>query len=129
MTAMVMITTVGDADQGRKIARELVGRRLAACVNVVPGVRSFYRWQGEICDDAELLLVIKTMASEVAAVTAAIQELHNYDLPEILAFEVSAGEPGFLEWIAGCVGENARGTRWSPATDRDRHRSRKSGRE
>jgi periplasmic divalent cation tolerance protein len=105
-TAMLMITTVGDAEQGEAIARELVGRRLAACVNMVPGIRSFYRWQGQICDGGELLLLIKTMASEVEAVTRAIRELHSYDLPEILAFEVSAGEPGFLEWIASSLGRD-----------------------
>jgi periplasmic divalent cation tolerance protein len=109
MTATVMITTAGDDEQAAAIARELVGRRLAACVNVVPGIRSFYRWQGKICDDGELLLIIKTMASEVEAVTRAIRELHSYDLPEILAFEVSAGEPGFLEWLAASVGPDAGG--------------------
>lgn len=103
MTAMVMITTVGDEEQGEVIARELVGRRQAACVNMVPGVKSFYRWQGEICADTELLLVIKTVASQVEGVTKTIQELHSYDLPEILAFEISAGEPGFLQWIAGSI--------------------------
>jgi periplasmic divalent cation tolerance protein len=111
MTAMLMITTVGDAEQGEAIARELVGRRLAACVNMVPGMRSFYRWQAaggpeKICDDGELLLLIKTMAAEVEEVTRTIRELHSYDLPEILAFEVSAGEPGFLEWIAASLGQH-----------------------
>ncbi len=106
MTAMVMITTAADEEQGAAIARELVSRRLAACVNLVPGIRSFYRWQGEICDDAEVLLVIKTTAAEVDKVTATIQEIHSYDLPEILAFEVAAGEPGFLEWLATSVGES-----------------------
>jgi len=109
MTAMLMITTAGNEEQAATIARELVGRRLAACVNVVPGIRSFYRWQGKICDDGELLLIIKTMASEVEAVTRAIRELHSYDLPEILAFEVSAGEPAFLEWLATSVGPEADG--------------------
>ncbi|MCP4966743.1 MAG: divalent-cation tolerance protein CutA [bacterium] len=107
MSAIVILTTVGDEAQGQLIARELVGRRQAACVNMVAGVRSFYRWQGEVCDDAEHLLVIKTTASQFDAVTQTIQELHSYDLPEIIAIDVSRGEPGFLEWIAASVGDDA----------------------
>ncbi len=107
MSAIMMVTTVGDEEQGKLIARELVGRRHAACVNMVAGVRSFYRWQGEVCDDAEYLLVIKTMASQFEAVTRTIQELHSYDLPEILAFDITKGEAGFLEWIAGSLDKEA----------------------
>ncbi len=102
-----MLTTVGDEEQGHLIARELVGRRQAACVNMVPGVTSTYRWQGEICHDAEHLLIIKTLESERDAVTATIQELHSYDVPEILAFDVAAGEARYLEWIAGSVAKSA----------------------
>ena len=107
MKAIVMVTTVGDEEQGNVIARELVSRRHAACVNMVSGVKSFYRWQGKICHDGEYLLIIKTMASEYDAVTAAIQELHSYDLPEILAFDISRGEPGFLDWIATSLDKDA----------------------
>ncbi len=107
MAAIVMVTTVGDEEQGNVIARELIRRRHAACVNMVSGVKSFYRWQGQICHDGEYLLIIKTMAAEYDAVTAAIQELHSYDLPEILAFDISQGEPGFLEWIAGNLDKDA----------------------
>ena len=102
-----MVTTVGDEAQGNLIARELVSRRHAACVNMVPGVKSFYRWQGQVCRDTEYLLIIKTMAAEYEAVTEAIQELHSYDLPEILAFDISRGESEFLEWIAGNVDKDA----------------------
>ena len=107
MKAMLMITTVGDEEQGNLIARELVGRRHAACVNMVSGVKSFYRWQGKICHDGEFLLIIKTMESEFDAVTETIQELHSYDLPEILAFEIIQGEPGFLDWIASSLDKDA----------------------
>ena len=107
MSAIVMVTTVGDEEQGNLIARELVIRRQAACVNMVSGVKSFYRWQGKICRDAEFLLVIKTMASEYDAVTATIQELHSYEVPEILAFNIAQGEPRFLEWIAGSLDKDA----------------------
>lgn len=107
MKAMMVLTTVGDEEQGNLIARELVGRRHAACVNMVSGVKSFYRWQGQICHDGEYLLIVKTMASELDGVTKTIQELHSYDLPEVLAFEIAEGERGFLEWIAGSLDKEA----------------------
>jgi periplasmic divalent cation tolerance protein len=76
-------------------------------VNIVPGVRSVYRWQGNICRDTEYLLVIKTLAREYEQVEATIQELHSYDLPEIVAFEVRRGEPGFLQWISASLDKEA----------------------
>ena len=102
-----MITTVGDEEQGNLIARELVSRRHAACVNMLPGVKSFYRWQGNVCHDGEYLLIIKTLDLEYEAVTATIQELHSYELPEILAFNINKGEAGFLDWIAASLDKNA----------------------
>lgn len=107
MGAIVVVTTVGDEEQANLIARELVGRRHAACVNMVSGVKSIYRWQGQICRDSEFMLVVKTMAEEFPAVAAAIRELHSYELPEILAFEISAGEPRFLDWVAGSLDKEA----------------------
>lgn len=103
MGAIVVVTTVGDEEQALLIARELVARRHAACVNVVPGMRSVYRWQGKICRDTEYLLMIKTLAEEYEAVAAAIRELHSYELPEILAFDVALGDDRFLAWIRDCV--------------------------
>jgi periplasmic divalent cation tolerance protein len=107
MGAIVVLTTVGTEDQANSIAREIVARRLAACVNIVPGVRSIYRWKGKICKDGELLLVIKTMEGELASIAATIRELHSYELPEILSFRVARGDERFLEWIAGCVDKAA----------------------
>lgn len=107
MTAIVMVTSVGDEEQGNEIASELVARRHAACVNVIQGVKSYYRWQGKICRDSEYLLIIKTMASEYPMVAETIRELHSYDLPEILAFDIAKGDPSFLEWIAGSLDKNA----------------------
>ena len=107
MGAIVVMTSVGDEEQALLIARELVARRLAACVNVLPGVRSVYRWQGKICRDTEFLLIVKTLESEYPAVEAAIQELHGYELPEILAFKVCRGEPKFLDWIGASLDKEA----------------------
>jgi periplasmic divalent cation tolerance protein len=98
--ALVVVTTVGTEEQAILIARELVCRRHAACVNIVPGVRSIYRWQGKVCRDSEFLLVVKSEDAEYPAIESAIRELHSYELPEILAFKVAKGEPNFLGWIA-----------------------------
>jgi periplasmic divalent cation tolerance protein len=89
------------------IAREIVARRQAACVNVVPGIRSIYRWKGKICKDGELLLIVKTLEGELERVAATIRELHSYELPEILSFSASHGEPNFLAWIAESVDKDA----------------------
>jgi periplasmic divalent cation tolerance protein len=85
----------------------LIGARRESCVNIVPGIRSIYRWQGKICKDGELMLVVKTLATEFDGLAAAIRELHSYEVPEILAFEVSRGEQRFLDWIAGSVDKEA----------------------
>ena len=107
MRAIVVVTTVGTEEQANHLARELVARRQAACVNILRGLRSVYRWQGKICQDSELMLVIKTAEEEFDAVRETIQELHSYDLPEILAFHIAHGEADFLSWIAGCLDKTA----------------------
>ena len=107
MRAIAVVTTVGTEEQAYLIAREIVARRQAACVNVVPGIRSIYRWKGKICKDGELLLIIKTLEGEFEGVAATIRELHSYELPEILSFSVSHGEQRFLDWIADSVDKDA----------------------
>jgi periplasmic divalent cation tolerance protein len=100
MSLRVVLCTAPPEKAG-DLAKEIVGRRLAACVNIVPGLRSIYRWQGEICDDAEALMVIKTRAECVAALTEAILELHPYDTPEVIALPIEdgAGNPAYLQWL------------------------------
>ncbi|MDP9121269.1 MAG: divalent-cation tolerance protein CutA [Acidobacteriota bacterium] len=107
MRAIVVVTTVGTEEQANLIAREIIARRQAACVNIVPAIRSIYRWKGKICKDGELLLIAKTLEQEFDGVAATIRELHSYELPEILSFGVSQGEPAFLAWIATCVDKDA----------------------
>jgi periplasmic divalent cation tolerance protein len=109
VSALVVMTTVGTEEEAAELARELVCRRHAACVNLVPGVKSIYRWGGKVCGDSEYLLVIKTLASEYPAVEAAIRELHSYELPEILAFPVAHGEAGFIDWIATALDKSQGG--------------------
>lgn len=107
MSAIVVVTTVGTEEQANTLARELVARRHAACVNIVPGLKSFYRWQGKVSHDGELMLVIKTLDSEFEAVSAVIREIHSYELPEILAFQVGRSDERFLAWIAESVDKSA----------------------
>lgn len=99
----VALTTVGSLEEGRRIARALVERRLAACVNLVPNLTSVYRWQGAVEEAEEVLLVIKTTEDQLAALEAAVRELHSYDLPEFLALRVEAGSQPYLEWLLGSV--------------------------
>lgn len=100
MSALVVLCTCPDAASAEHIARRLVDERLAACVNRVPGLRSVYRWQGEVRDDAEELLVIKTQRARLEALTARILELHPYELPEVIALDVAAGHAPYLAWLA-----------------------------
>lgn len=107
MVATVVVTSVENDEQAELIARELVARRQAACVNIVPGVRSLYRWQGQVSDDRELLLIVKTTVEQFEVVSATIRELHSYDVPEILSFDVARGDQAYLDWLAGAVGRRA----------------------
>jgi periplasmic divalent cation tolerance protein len=95
----VVLVTVSSEDEGLKIARGLVARRLAACVNIVPGVRSVYRWKGEVKDDKELLLVVKTRESHLAHVVHAVKELHSYSVPETIALPIVSGSESYLAWL------------------------------
>lgn len=107
MSAIVVITTVGDEEHANDIAAELVLRRQAACVNILTGMKSVYRWKGKICRDSEYLLMIKTQQSEYENVAETIKDLHSYELPEILAFDISHGDEDFLAWIASSLDKEA----------------------
>lgn len=95
----VVLLTAPDALAAEHLARALIEERLAACVNVVPGVRSFYRWEGQVQDDTEFLLVVKTQAERVGTLAARVDELHPYDLPEILELPASGGSGAYLHWV------------------------------
>ena len=97
--ALLVLTTVADRAAGLALARALLERRLAACVNVGASVDSLYHWRGRIETAQEVPLVIKTRASLYPKVEAAIRELHDYELPEILAIPVHAADAGYIGWI------------------------------
>lgn len=99
----IVLTTAASEEEAHKIARHLVERRFAACVNVIPQIMSIYRWQGKVEEAREWLLVIKTTAAAFAQVREAITELHSYDLPECICLAVEDGSPNYLQWIAESV--------------------------
>jgi len=99
MTAIVVLTTVDSQALAQQIAVELVESKQAACVNILHGVRSIYRWEGKVCDDMELVLLIKTREEHFEAVRSKIKQLHTYQCPEILAVPISAADPAFLQWL------------------------------
>jgi periplasmic divalent cation tolerance protein len=96
---VVVWTTIGSTADGRGIASILVTERLAACVNVLPEMESFYRWKGRVEDDRERQLVMKTTAARLAALKARVHELHDYEVPEFLVMPIVGGSEGYLNWI------------------------------
>jgi len=102
----VVFCTAGSESEASCIAGALVERRLAACVNVVSGVASTYRWQGAVRTDAEWLLIVKTRRDRFQEVSRAIRELHSYELPEIVMLDIGDGDAAYLAWIdAALAGE------------------------
>jgi periplasmic divalent cation tolerance protein len=101
--AVVILVTVPTPEAGADVARALVEEGLAACGNVVPGIRSIYRWAGEIHDDAEALVVLKTERRLVPALKERLPALHPYQVPELLVLPVEDGLDPYLSWIARSV--------------------------
>jgi periplasmic divalent cation tolerance protein len=101
--AIVLLVTAPSADAAASIARTLVEEGLAACGNVVPAIRSIYRWEGKIHDDAEALLVLKSERRLVPALKARLPELHPYQVPELLVVPVEDGLAPYLEWIGASL--------------------------
>jgi periplasmic divalent cation tolerance protein len=97
---VILCTAPAAGDTAATLARGLVEARLCACVNIFPGLRSFYRWQGAVQDDAEVQLVIKTRRALVGEVEAWIRKNHPYTVPEVLALEVVGGSQPYLDWMA-----------------------------
>jgi periplasmic divalent cation tolerance protein len=101
MEYIVVYVTAKDRAQGRKIARHLLTKKLVACVNIVNGIESHYRWEGKLEQSKEVLLVIKTSKVLFSKVAQAVKEVHSYQVPEIIALPLVAGEENYLSWLAG----------------------------
>ncbi len=99
MDARIVLTTAPDREVAERIARGLLERGLVACVNLVPGVRSIYRWKGAIEESDEVLLVAKTVAGRLEGIEKALKELHPYDVPELVALEADRVEASYLAWL------------------------------
>ena len=99
----LIMTSVGTEQQAVEISEELIAQRLATCINIVPCLRSIYRWKGKVCEDTESLLLIKTPKRLFDEVSSAIREYHSYELPEILGFPIINAETNFHEWVLRMV--------------------------
>ena len=100
---IVVLVTCGKKEEAEKIAESLVLERLAACVNIVPAVSSIYFWEGRICNEQELLLIIKTTTIIYARLEKRIKDLHSYEVPEIISIPLEQGSAKYLKWIKDTV--------------------------
>ncbi len=105
MACVLLYITASDEDEAGRIGRALVDERLAACANVIPGMRAIYRWQGAVQDEREAVLIVKTQESLADAATARIKVLHSYEVPCVVVLPISGGNEAFLEWIEAETGE------------------------
>jgi periplasmic divalent cation tolerance protein len=98
--AVIVLTTIGSAEQAQLIARTLVAERLAACVNLLAEMTSFYRWEGDVQEDREWQLIIKTTRQKVGALRERLHALHTYEVPEFLVLAIEDGSAAYLHWMA-----------------------------
>jgi periplasmic divalent cation tolerance protein len=96
---IVVLSNCGSEEEARRIARALVEARVAACVNILPGIQSIYHWQGAIQEDSEWMLVIKSTRSMFDRLSIELRKVHSYQVPEVLAIPVVAGSPDYLDWM------------------------------
>lgn len=96
---IVAVTTIGGEEEAVRLARALLERRLVACVNILDSVRSLYRWKGAVEDDREHLLFMKTRGDRYPALESALEELHPYDVPELIVLPIERGSSSYLSWI------------------------------
>jgi periplasmic divalent cation tolerance protein len=101
--AFIVFSTFADKESGRTVGRTLVEERLAACANVIPQIESIYHWQGSIESSAEVLVIFKTTRELYPVFERRLRALHPYEVPEIVALELAAGLPAYLDWVAKSV--------------------------
>ena len=97
---IAVLVTTSSEDEAASIASALVSERLAACANIIKGIRSIYRWEGTVHDDPEVLIVIKTRSELFDKLEARVRELHSYDLPEVIALDIAKGSEPYLAWLS-----------------------------
>jgi periplasmic divalent cation tolerance protein len=104
-SARIVLTTTADPEEGARLAHTLVEERLAACVTVIPGVQSVYRWQGEVETSSETLLLLKTEQGQLSTLETRLHALHSYQTPEFLVLRVESGSPAYLDWLHAALGK------------------------
>ncbi len=105
---MLVYITTANEEEAKRIGRALVERELAACADIVPAIRSIYRWEGQVVEDGETLLLIKTTAPALEQLVATVKELHSYSVPCVTAFPIAGGNADYLAWIAESVNVNTK---------------------
>ena len=101
--ALIVLVTASNSEEASRIADALVGGRLAACVNIVGGVESVYRWEGKVTRDSEVLMIIKTTDDRYAELEAQVRALHSYTTPEVIAMRLERGTEAYLNWLGESV--------------------------
>jgi len=101
---IIVLVTGGSVRECKKIARHLLDKGLIACANVIPMVRSLYRWQGKIADEKECLMILKSAREHFPALRAEVEKLHSYSVPEVIALPIIDGAPNYLNWWSGELG-------------------------
>jgi periplasmic divalent cation tolerance protein len=96
----ITLTTCANEQDGERIAQSLLEANYAACVNLLPGVRSMYKWQNKICNETEVMLVIKSSKKNQQAVEALISQIHTYEVPEIVHLSIDSGSESYMNWLA-----------------------------
>jgi periplasmic divalent cation tolerance protein len=107
--ALIVLVTVPNVEEASRIADALVGARLAACVNVVSGIESVYRWEGKVARDSEVLMIIKTTDDRYAELEGQIKSLHSYTTPEVIAIKIERGSEAYLKWLGESVTPTGQG--------------------
>jgi periplasmic divalent cation tolerance protein len=102
--ALLVFATFADEAEAARVIRVLVEERLIACGNVIPSVRSIYRWQGEVKDERETMAILKTRKNDWPVLLSRLHELHSYDTPECLAVRIASGAPRYMAWLEETLG-------------------------
>ena len=102
---ILCLVTIDDIGTAGEIAQALVEKEIVACVNIIPQIRSIYRWKGDVCDHPESLMILKTREEFFPKLQTAVRELHPYEVPEIIGLTIDQGLPEYLHWIDDCTGE------------------------
>ena len=103
MDEIVVLITAGSEAEATKIAKVLVEQKLVACVNIVPGIRSIFQWEGKVTEEQECLMIAKSVSQVFDQVTSAVKALHSYEVPEVIAFPIQHGLPEYLNWIGDVI--------------------------